>query len=115
MTQINFKSNERYQDYNAALYFKACGFEGVSFSPKVVSVGDEKVILVHIRATAPDGKIYDLDIWPRNKATEEDLKVDTVENFEFRIGFYTDEKTGEVITGAPKHLLCHGEKREYNG
>ncbi len=97
------------------MYFKACNFVGVNFSPRIVTVDGEQVVLIHLRATAPDGQILELDIWPRNRATEEDLKVDVVENFEFRIGFFTDEKTGEVVSGAPKHLLCHGEKREYNG
>lgn len=113
MENVNFKRNEMYQDFNAALYFKARGFEAMSFYPKVVVVEDEKVLLIHIRVTAPDGEIYESDIWPRNKATAEDLNIDIVTNFEFRVGYWPDPETGEVQAGAPKHLLCTGEKREY--
>ena len=114
MAKVEFKSNERYQDYDANLYFDACGFTGVRYALKKVMVDETPTVLVHVRATMPDGQILETDIWPRNEATAEDLAVETIDNFEFRIGFYADEKTGEVTTGAPKHLLCHGEKRAFN-
>ncbi len=115
MENLNFKQNERYQDYDARLYFDACGFVNTTFSTKTVKVDDEDCILVHIRATATDGRIVETDLWPRNEATAEDLAMvgQPLDNFEFRAGFFTDEKTGEVTTGAYKHLLCHGDKREF--
>lgn len=114
MAQVEFKSNERYQDYDANLYFKACGFTGVKYTPVKVTVDEEEVLVIRVRATMPDGRILQTDIWPRNEATEEDLEIKEIEDFEFRIGFFTDEETGEVTTGAPKHLLCHGAKRTFN-
>ena len=113
---IQFKENERYQDYDAALYFRASGAEKVTFTTRVVKVVDEDVILVHIRATMPeDGRIIECDLWPRNEATKEDLAHvgEALENFEFRVGFFADPETGEITAGAPKHLLCHGAKREF--
>ena len=117
MTNVQFNENDRYQDYDAQLYFKACGFVNTSFSTKTAKVNEETCVLVHVRATAPDGRIVETDLWPRNEATAEDLtKVgEPLEDFEFRVGFYTDEETGEVTSGAPKHLLCHGDKREFRG
>lgn len=117
MANVQFKKNERYQDYDAQLYFQACGFVNTSFSTKTAKVNDEACVLIQIRATAPDGRIVETDFWPRNEATAEDLTMvgKPIENFEFRVGFYTDEETGEVTSGAPKHLLCHGDKREFRG
>lgn len=115
MANVNFQKNERYQDYDAALYFQACGFARTEFSTKAVDVNEEKCILVHIRAVAPDGTILETDLWPRNEATAEDLAMvgQPLSDFEFRVGFFTDEATGEITNGAPKHLLCHGDKREF--
>lgn len=115
-TNVKFNENERYQDYDAKLYFEAC-FVNARFSTKTAKVGEETCVLVHVRATAPDGRIVEADLWPRNEATAEDLaKVgEPLEDFEFRVGFYTDEETGEITSGAPKHLICHGDKREFRG
>lgn len=116
MENVNFKRNEMYQDYDAALFFQQ-DFVNANYSKKLVKVNDEPVILVHVRATRNDGLIVETDIWPRNEATKEDIAaINTpLTDFEFRIGYYADPETGEVHTGAPKHLLCHGEKREYRG
>ena len=116
MENVNFKRNEMYQDFDAALFFQQ-DFVNANYSKKLVKVNDEPVILVHVRATRNDGLIVETDIWPRNEATEEDIAaINTpLTDFEFRIGYYADPETGEVHTGAPKHLLCHGEKREYRG
>lgn len=114
MGAVDFKSNEMHQDYDAAIYFDAIGARNVKFTTKVVTVEEKPTLLITVRATMPDGRIAEIAMWPRNEATEEDLKVTNLEDFEFRVGFFTDESTGEVTTGAPKHLLCHGEKRTYN-
>ena len=114
METVNFKKNEMYQDYDAVLFFQQ-DFVNSTFAKKLVKVEDEPVILIHVRATRSDGLIVETDLWPRNEATKEDLAaIDTpITDFEFRIGYWPDPVTGEIKTGAPKHLICHGDKREY--
>ncbi len=116
MENIKFQENNNYQDYVASYFFRSLGLEDVKFTTKVVNVGEEKVILIEVTGVQPsDGRKIVYTLWPRNKATEDDLKnlQQHPEDFDFRIGFYTNPETGEVTAAAPKHLLTTGDKREF--
>lgn len=116
MESIKFQENNNYTDYVASYFFRSLGLEGVEFTTKVVNVADEKVILIEVTGVQPeDGKKIVYTLWPRNKATEDDLKnlQQHPEDFDFRIGFRTNPETGEIKASSPKHMICTGEKREY--
>ena len=130
MTNINL-SQVSYVDYVASLYLNACKVQDVKFTKKVVPVGDEQVPLIHVEGTQmTTGIIVNFDLWPRNEATEEDLKAmpESLDDIHFRVGYWpeVDANTGEtrLREGKPKWIayikggkkvVLDGEKREYQG
>lgn len=127
MANINLSSNS-FVDYVASMYFKACNVVDVKFSPKVVTVGDEQVPLVHITGVqVSSGVVVNVDLWPRNHATDEDIKAmpKSLDDIKFRIGYYASiDENGEhqLRQGQPKWLSYRvgdkeislsGEKREF--
>ena len=103
-------SQSSYTDYDAALYFNACQIKDVKFTPKVVEVDGVKVILMHVEGTQiSTGVKVNLDMWPRDNATEEEAakfeKISSVDNVEFRVGYYPEvDSNGEahLRQGLPK-------------
>ena len=125
-------SNDNYVDYVASLYLHACQVEDVKFSlKKLEKEGFKDVVLVHVDGVQRStGTIVNIDLWPRNLATEDDLKTlpEHLDDIHFRVGYhtYTDLDTGEKVTveGKPKWValivdgkktVFTGEKREYQG
>ena len=125
-------SQDNYVDYVASLYLHACSVEDVKFSLKpLTKEGFEDVVLVHIEGVQRStGTIVNIDLWPRNLATEDDLKdlPKSLDDIHFRVGYHTykDLDTGETVTleGKPKWIalindgkktVFTGEKREYQG
>ena len=135
MPNINF-NQDQFVDYSLVGYLAACGVQKSSVSVKMVNVGDEKVVLLHIEGYEPSSaKFINIDMWPRNSATEEDLAAlpEKFGDIKFRIGYYinTDTETGErtIVEGKPKWVgyshpgkslldecvTLSGEKREFQG
>lgn len=127
MSNINL-SQKTYVDYVASLYFNALNVKDVKFTPKVVTVGDEEVILVHISGVQTNTGIeVNVDLWPRDHATEEDIKSlpKSLADIGFRIGYWPAiDENGETTLkqGNPKWTKYHdgnkfvwlsGEKREF--
>lgn len=127
MVNINLSQNN-FVDYVASLYFKALGVVDVKFTPKVVEVAGEKTPLIHIEGVqSSSGVKVNVDLWPRNHATEEDLKSmpKTIDDIEFRIGYWPAiNAEGEQVLqqGTPKWTLYRkgtdevklsGDKREF--
>lgn len=128
MANINLSQNN-YIDYVASMYFKALGVVNVKFSPKTVKVGDEDVVLVHIEGVQTSTGIkVNVDLWPRNHATAEDVAAlpKSIDDIEFRIGYWleVDGETGEKTPrqGTPKWtsyttggktVTLSGDKREF--
>lgn len=127
MANINL-SQKSYVDYVASLYFNACGVKDVKFTPKVVKVADKDVVLIHISGVqVTSGVVVNVDLWPRNEATAEDIKAmpKSVDDLQFRIGYWpTVNENGEteLRQGSPKWTLYRtgdkevtlsGEKREF--
>jgi hypothetical protein len=74
MANINLSQNS-FVDYVASMYFKAMNVSDVEFTPKVVKVGDEDVVLVHISGVQTSSGIkVNVDLWPRNHASAEDSR-----------------------------------------
>lgn len=128
MANINL-SQKSYVDYVASLYFNACGVKDIEFTPKVVKVGEKDTVLVHISGVQVNsGIVVNVDLWPRNEATAEDIAAlpKTLDDIRFRIGYWPEinTETGEQILrqGTPKWLnyvtggktvTLSGEKREF--
>ena len=75
MANINL-SQKSYVDYVASLYFNALNVRDLVFTPKVVRVGDEDVVLIHIAGVqVSTGIKVNVDLWPRNKATAADIRT----------------------------------------
>lgn len=121
-------SQQNFADYYAAMYFKACNVIDVAFTPKVVSVSGEDVVLVHVEGKqVSTGLKVNFDIWPRNHATEADLNAipKAFEDIVFRVGYWPEiNENGEscLRAGAPKwvsyikggkEIAFEGEKREF--
>lgn len=121
-------SQENYTDYSAIRYFEAMGVEKLGMTLKTITVKDtgEIIPLVHLTGIQKcSGVILNVDIWPRNSATKEDLDKlpKSVNEMYFRIGVAT--VNGVDIISQPKWLVLNpgdtaefklsGEKREYNG
>ncbi len=116
MASMLFRDNDSHQDYDAAYYCSALRMVDTRFTTKVVKCGEEEVILVNVTGVHEEtGKVINTDLWPRCHATKEDLAnlPASLPNFRFRIGFWENPRTGEIVASAPKHLLCHGERREF--
>lgn len=136
MANVNF-TQDNYVDYVASLYLRACGVKDVKFTlKKLEKEGFENVVLVHVSGVQHSddpqkaGRIVNFDMWPRNEATEDDLKAlpKSLDDIHFRVGYHTgkDLETGEVVTveGKPKWIalingetktVFTGDKREYQG
>ena len=127
MANINLSQNN-YIDYVASLYFNALNVREVEFTPKVVKVGDEEVVLIHISGVQTStGVKVNVDLWPRNHATEEDINnlPKSISDIEFRIGYWpaVDENGEQTLRqGTPKwtllksgdkKIVLSGEKREF--
>lgn len=127
MANVNL-SQVSYVDYVGSLFFNALNVEGVKFTPKQVSVGDEEVILVHVEGVQRStGVIVNFDMWPRNNATEDDLKAlpTSLDDIHFRIGYYPaiDAEGKQTLReGKPKWIayikggktvVFDGGKREF--
>ena len=127
MANINLSQNS-YVDYVASMFFNALGVKNVEFTPKVVDVDGEKTILIHVSGVqASSGVIVNVDLWPRNKATEEDVAAlpKSISDMTFRIGYWPSiNENGEhtLREGTPKWLayfngekkvLLSGDKREF--
>lgn len=128
MANINL-SQKTYVDYVASLYFKAMNVTNLTFTPKTVKVGEEDVILIHVEGVQlSTGIKVNVDLWPRNHATEEDLNnlPKSLDDMEFRIGYWpeVDGETGEyqLRQGTPKWIAYRsgdktvklsGDKREF--
>lgn len=127
MANINLSQNN-YTDYVASLYFKACNVSDVKFSTKTVEVGDDQVPLVHIEGVQlSSGVVVNVDLWPRNHATEENIKdmPTKLDDIVFRVGYHAEiDENGEKTfrEGAPKWIAyvkdgktvtLSGEKREF--
>ena len=128
MANINLSQNS-YVDYVASLYFNACGVKDVQFTPKVVKVADKDVVLIHVSGVqVTTGIKVNVDLWPRNEATEDDIKnlsKASLTDIEFRIGYWpqidengeqtlrqgTPKWTAYSVGGAMKTLS--GDKREF--
>lgn len=127
MANINLSQNS-YVDYVASLYFRACGVQDVHFTPKVVKVQDEDVVLIHIDGVqTTTGVKVNVDLWPRNHAEGNDITAlpKTIDDIEFRIGYWpkvNENGETELRQGTPK-WTCYrtgdktvrlsGEKREF--
>lgn len=76
MANINL-SQKTYVDYVASLYFKAAKIDNLTLTPKVVTEENgTKTILIHVAGTqVTTGIRVNVDLWPRNNATEEDLNA----------------------------------------
>lgn len=130
MANINL-SKDNYQDKKASMYFKALNVVDLELKPKVVKVKDEDVVLLHIDGVqTTTGTVLNIDMWPRNNATEEDLKSlpKSFDDIIFRIGYWPEiNENGETVLrqGAPKWVSYDkgndkrvefvGGKREYEG
>lgn len=117
MANINL-SQKSYVDYVASLYFNALNVRDLEFTPKVVKVGDEDVILIHISGVqVSTGIKVNVDLWPRNKASKEDIEAlpKSITDIEFRIGYWPSiDENGEqtLQQGTPKWTLYrNGEKK----
>ena len=124
-------SNESYVDYAGVLAFRAMGIVDPKFTVKEVKVGEETVPLVHVSGVqASSGVIVNLDLWPRNHATADDLaslKSGIAADITFRIGYRPEvDDNGNVFMkpGSPKWLTANvggtdislsGNKRLYAG
>lgn len=110
------------------MYFAACNVKDVKFTPKTVKVGDEDTVLIHVEGVqVSTGVRVNLDIWPRNHATEDDLKSlpKSMGDIVFRVGYWPEiNENGEKVlrAGAPKwvsyfngdkEIAFTGEKREF--
>lgn len=138
MPSINI-NQDQFVDYSLFEYLRLCGIPQFNVSTKTVNVGEEKVVLLHIEGYQPsEAKFVNFDMWPRNEATEDDIKAlpEKFGDVKFRVGYFvhTDLETGEkkVIEGKPKWIgysrpgkglvgenseciVFSGEKREYQG
>lgn len=110
MANINF-NQDQYVDYSLQGYLKLLGVKNLNISSRTVNVGDEKVPLIHIEGYQEENaRFINIDMWPRNAATEEDLAKlpEKFGDIKFRIGYYvnTDTETGErtVREGKPKWI-----------
>ena len=127
MANINL-SQTSYVDYDAALYFNAMNCKDVTFEKKVATVDGTDVPLVHISGVQKtSGVLINVDLWPRNNATAEDLEAmpASLDNIHFRIGYYaTIDENGEtrLQEGKPKWtkyvsngkvVSLSGEKRQF--
>lgn len=127
MANINL-SQKSYVDYVASLYFKAMNVVNLTITPKTVKVGDEDVVLAHLSGVqTSSGVVVNIDLWPRNNATEEDLKSlpKSFDDIIFRIGYWPEiNENGDTVLrqGAPKWISytyggketrLSGEKREF--
>lgn len=128
MANINLSQNS-YVDYVASLYFAAMNVKDLAFTPKVVKVGEKETVLVHISGVqANTGIVVNVDLWPRNEATAEDIAAlpKSIDDIRFRIGYWPEinTDTGEQVLrqGTPKWLsyvtggktvLLSGDKREF--
>ena len=127
MSNINLSQNN-YVDYVASLYFNALGVKDVKFTPKVVEVSGEQTPLIHIEGVqVSTGVKVNVDLWPRNHATEDDIKKmpKSIDDIEFRIGYWPaiDENGEQTLRqGTPKWTMYRtgttevhlsGEKREF--
>lgn len=125
-------SQSSYTDYDAALYFNACQIKNVKFTPKIVEVDGVKVILMHVEGTqTTTGVKVNLDMWPRDNATEAEVakfeKISSLTDIEFRVGYFSEmNSNGEVSLrqGLPKWTAyctggdfksLTGGKREFAG
>lgn len=121
-------SQQSYADYYAAMYFKACNVVDVAFTPRIVAVNGEDTVLVHVEGKqVSTGLKVNFDIWPRNHATDTDLKAlpKTFDDIVFRVGYWPEiDENGEktLRPGAPKwvsyvsggkEVEFEGEKREF--
>lgn len=127
MANINLSQNS-FVDYVASMYFKAMNVSDVEFTPKVVKVGDEDVVLVHISGVQTSSGIkVNVDLWPRNHASAEDLEnlPKSISDIEFRIGYWPAvDENGEqtlrqgtpkwtVLKNGSKNITLSGDKREF--
>lgn len=127
MANINLSQNS-FVDYVASMYFNALGCKNVEFTPKVVKVGDEDVVLIHISGVqVTSGVKVNVDLWPRNhaEATDIDNLPKSISDIEFRIGYWpaVDENGEQTLRqGTPKWTVLYsgdkktvlsGEKREF--
>jgi hypothetical protein len=121
-------SQKNYTDYVASKYFKALGVSNTKFTPKTVKYGDEEVVLFNISGVQDStGIIVNVDLWPRNHATEEEVKAvpKRVDDIYFRIGYWAEnDENGEKTfrEGVPKwiayvsggkEIVLSGDKREF--
>ena len=137
MQNINL-SQESYVSYDGVYFMNACNVVNPKFTLKLAPKTENNptaAVLVHVSGTQKtSGVIVDFDMWPRDNATEEDLKAlfdengtpkASLDNIEFRIGYWPeiDAEGNKVlregkpkwyalsIGGSPKKL--HGEKRQF--
>lgn len=107
MTNINL-SQKSYVDYIASMFFNAAKVIDLSVTPKVVKVGETDVVLMHLEGVQTSTGIkVNLDLWPRDNATEADIKAlpKRIDDIEFRIGFYPEidaEGNQTLRQGTPK-------------
>ena len=120
MATINF-SKDQYIDYSLQGYLNAVGVKNAKVTKKVVSVSGEDTPLVHVEGYQPEtGKFVNLDMWPRNHATAEDLEKmpERMGDVKFRIGYFvhTDADSGEqrVVEGQPKWIGYSPEGKGVN-
>ena len=121
-------SQQSYVDYVASMYFNACNVKDVKFTPKTVDVKGEPIVLIHVEGTqTTTGVRVNLDIWPRNHATEDDIKAipKSIGDIVFRVGYWPEiNENGETVlsAGAPKwvsyfngtkEIEFEGGKREF--
>ena len=122
MANINL-SQKTYVDYVGSLYFNALGVSDAKFSVKPVEVEGEKVPLIHISGVQKTSGIkVNVDLWPRNHATEEDMKAleNGVTDIEFRVGYWPSiDENGEPVLreGTPKWTAFSngGSMKELSG
>lgn len=127
MANINLSQNT-YVDYIASMYFKANGIQDVTFTPKVVNVDGEQVVLVHIGGVQPStGVVVNVDMWPRNHASAKDVAAlpRSLDDIKFRVGYWPSvDECGvrSLKEGTPKwvsyisgtrEVTLSGERREF--
>ena len=122
-------TQQSYVDYVASLYLAACNVRDITFTPKVIETkGGETLILIHVSGVqTTSGVKVNFDLFPRDNATEEDIKnfPKSLSDIEFRIGYWPKvNENGDTVLapGTPKWTVAKtgdtktvlsGGKREY--
>lgn len=112
-------SQVSYVDYVGSLFFKAMNVINLKVTPKVVQVNNEDVILMHLSGVQTStGIIVDMDLWPRDSATKEDIEKlpKSVDDITFRIGYHKsidDEGNVSYKEGKAKWLSYRNGEDEF--